>query len=162
MRSAPYFHCERELSVVAYTIRMKFPQFLAFLAMLVPLLAADSTAYIVHWTSQEKCYECTTRYAIVCADGQVGCGVPMKTVDHFEICASKEFALKTANLIGEPAKQTDQEWITSTLGGVPQGRKHGTVVAIFEAHKLPIKIKSEEREIQQPPKKETAVTISLP
>ncbi len=126
------------------------------------MCAESKTEYIVHWTTDEPCHECNTRFAIACADNAQGCGVPRMTVDHYEFLKSLDLALKTANVIGEPAKQSDQEWqLRSIIGGTPPSAKHGTVVAIYEARKLPIKLISKEISIPQPAKKETRVTVEL-
>lgn len=134
---------------------------LLLLMVVAGALSAETAEYIVHWTSTEKCYECATRYAMACSSGSPDCNVPNKIVDHFELCASKELARKTAEAVAN--NTLAQGWIQSNWSTMEAKRNvgPGTVVAIYEARKLPIKVETKEYEVPQPAKKETSVIISL-
>lgn len=58
----------------------------------------EPTAFIVHYETTEKCYECGFRYAIGCTGGQSDCGVPDKQVPHFEEFPDLKAALQFINV----------------------------------------------------------------
>lgn len=133
-------------------------------------IGKPSPVYILHWKSQEKCHECNYREAVMCFGSPPDCGIPMKTVDHFEVAITKEDAVKIANEVSQE-KLTSSVWDGSSgywgtmIGGtgpplVP--RPKGTLVAIYEAKPLPIKVATKDIEIPQPPKIEKRTIISLP
>ena len=55
-----------------------------------------SPAYFVEYTTQDSYYECGYTYAVYCP-GDPGCGVPWKTVTHFEPFATQAAALDFLN-----------------------------------------------------------------
>jgi hypothetical protein len=157
--------------------------FLLALASLAAQQHKHPDVYIVHWTSEELCYECPERFAMYCGSGDADCNVPKKTVEHFEVAKSVEATLRIANDIGDTSQSgvtflgtnlTDFEGSVSTpqsmtgTGTIITGRLEttparpkGKLVAIYEARRLPIEIREETVEVPQPAKKETRVKVTL-
>lgn len=100
---------------------MALKRILSAVLLSVSLFAADPV-YIVHWTSDEPCHECATRTLLACSPDYPDCNVPQKTVDHFEVAASKDAAVRIANEVGAPAITTSYRTATEQRGASESSR----------------------------------------
>ncbi len=96
---------------------------------IAPKAPIKDPSILVEYTTEEPCYECGTRYAVFCSPPVPDCGIPQKTVQHFEPFESEEVALEFMKT-----------------------RMPGKFIRLLRVVPVPVKVIVRVKEVPQPPK----------